>query len=103
MKKIIACLMFLMVFVSVSLAVDVGRYQLLLGYYTIAVTVKDAPPGPDSESFENIREHEEENRAVFKIDTATGDVWIYSVRTFEDRRGKKPWTKSWTKSWIPCK
>lgn len=46
---------------------DTGRYQLFQGYYTVFVEAK----GNGSHSTV-------EAKAVFKIDTKTGDVWKYN-------------------------
>lgn len=54
---------------------EIGRYQLVQGYYRSSLLLRELQPA--------LSEHEQ--KAVFKIDTATGQTWVYDVYANEHR------------------
>jgi hypothetical protein len=65
MKKVILIVfMFVLLCSSAYAVADINRYQLFQGYYY----VMDATTSTLKE-----------DKAIFKIDTATGQVWMYYV------------------------
>lgn len=63
-------------------AADIGRYQLFQGYYTADGVV-------------NGEQGKSQEKSVFRIDTTTGEVWIYKELTIVDKRAGVGQSKSW--------
>jgi hypothetical protein len=59
-----------------------GRYQLFQGYYTQSAYIK----GEAGES---------DKKAIMKIDTATGDTWLYTDTLIADKNIGAGQSKGW--------
>lgn len=66
---------------------EVGRYQLAAGYYDSTIR----------EGFETGSRRQAQRTGVFKIDTATGQTWVYK-EVIDNRSIIEP---SLSREWIP--